>query len=386
VLEHADDAIVAAVTLSDRYVTDRNLPDKAIDVLDEACSKLKISDNKSVGGSVPFVTAENIAEVISKSTGVPVTKLTGGDREILASLEDELKKGIIGQDKAVSFISKAIRRSRAGVSDANRPVGSFMFLGRTGVGKTEVCKVLAKHLFSNEKSLIKLDMSEFTESHSISKLIGSPPGYVGYDDGAVLCDRVRRNPYCIVLFDEIEKAHPDIYNVLLQVLDEGRLTDNRGKTTSFRNAMIIMTSNTGVENLSKTATIGFSTGDEASNGEETLIMNGLKKRFRPEFINRIDNVVVFNSLTADDVLKIAHLRVNELIRKMDGAGITLKVDASVVKMIVDKGFDREFGARPIKRLIQTELEDPIAEKICSSDTATKYCHVTLDDGKPKFTF
>ena len=364
-LNIGDDAIVAAVTLSDRYVTDRNLPDKALDLLDEACAKVKV--NKKNPTDVAFITSDNIAEVLSKATGIPVKKMTAGDKEGLVNLEQELAKSIIGQGKALEYIAKAIRRSRVGVGDPNRPVGSFMFLGRTGVGKTEVCKVLAKHLFANDKALIKLDMSEFTEAHSVSKLIGSPPGYVGYDDGAVVCERVRRCPYCIVLFDEIEKAHPDVYNVLLQILDEGRLTDNRGKTTSFRNAIIIMTSNCGVDNLTKTAHIGFSTTDDASSKEEEQIMAGLKKRFRPEFINRIDNIVVFNSLTEDDVLKIARLRVNELVLKMESVGVTLSVDDAVIREIVKKGYSKEYGARPIKRLIQTELEDKMAEHILTND-------------------
>jgi len=380
-LNIGDDAIVASVNLSDRYITDRNLPDKAIDMLDEACARVKVNRQ---GGDVPFITAEQIAEAVARATGVPVSKMTGDDRENLKNLEEELKKGIIGQDVALSFIAKAIRRSRAGVSDANRPVGSFMFLGRTGVGKTEVCKVLAKQLFSNDKSLIKLDMSEYGEAHSVSKLIGAPPGYVGFDDGAVVCDRVRRNPYCIVLFDEIEKAHPDVYNVLLQILDEGRLTDNRGKTTSFRNAIIIMTSNCGIENLSKTAQIGFATAD-AGRTEETAIMAGLKKRFKPEFINRIDNVVVFNSLSQDDIRKITALTIANLSRKMEGVGLELKIGQDVINYLAEKGYSAEYGARPIKRLIQTELEDPIAESLLAEGGNKSLC-VALKDGKLEFKF
>jgi ATP-dependent Clp protease ATP-binding subunit ClpC len=376
-----DDAIISSVTLSDRYITERNLPDKAIDVLDEACSKAKVHKTDD---SVVHITYENIAEAVSRTTGVPVAKMSASDRENLANLENDMKKSIIGQDKALTFIAKAIRRSRAGVGDANRPVGSFMFLGRTGVGKTEVCKVLSKILFSNDKALIKLDMSEFTESHSVSKLIGSPPGYIGYDDGAVLCDRVRRCPYCIVLFDEIEKAHQEVYNVMLQILDEGRLTDNRGKTTSFRNALIIMTSNVGIDNITKTAQIGFSTAD-AAGGEEEQVMAGLKKRFRPEFINRIDNVVVFNSLTKDDITKIAGLQIDELKKKMERLGITLKINKEVVAKIVDKGYNKEYGARPIKRLVQTELEDPIAEELMTKQEV-KNCNVILVDGAIKLCF
>jgi ATP-dependent Clp protease ATP-binding subunit ClpC len=377
-----DDAIIAAVTLSDRYITDRNLPDKAFDCMDEACARLRVSKQKD---ATPYISAADIADVVSRATGIPVSKMTGDERANLAELEKNMQKFIIGQDKALSFIARAVRRSRAGVGDANRPVGSFMFLGRTGVGKTEVCKVLAKQLFpNNEKALIKLDMSEYTESHSVSKLIGSPPGYVGFDDASVVCERVRRNPYCIVLFDEIEKAHPDVYNVLLQILDEGRLTDNHGKTTSFRNAIIIMTSNAGVENLSKTAQIGFSTVD-VSKGEEEQIMSGLKKRFRPEFINRIDNIVVFNSLTHEDVLKIAHLQMNALVKKMENIGLGLKIDNDVTEWLVKKYFNAEYGARPIRRAVQTEMEDPIAENIMSAEKPTS-CHVVLGNDKPQFKF
>ena len=362
-----DDAIIAAVNLSDRYITDRNLPDKAIDMLDEACSKLRV--NRS-GDDTPYITADAIADAVSRATGIPVSKMTGGDRENLINLESELKKDVIGQDAAITFIAKAIRRSRAGVGDPNRPVGSFMFLGRTGVGKTEVCRVLSKQLFASERSLIKLDMSEYTEAHSVSKLIGAPPGYVGFDDGAILCDRVRRNPYCIVLFDEIEKAHPDIYNVMLQILDEGRLSDNRGKTTSFRNAIIIMTSNAGVENLSKTSQIGFSSGEGSGNREEELVLQGLKKRFKPEFINRIDNIVVFNSLTLENIVKITDLAVKALGRKMESIGLKLVIGKGVVEHLAKKGYNQEYGARPIRRLVQTELEDPIAETVLSGGEHT----------------
>ena len=377
-LSIGDDAIVAAVSLSDRYITDRNLPDKAIDVLDEACAKVRVTKTDN---TVAYISAENIASVVSRITGVPLNKMTGSDRENLVNLEAEMKKQIIGQDKAISFIAKAVRRSRAGVGDPNRPVGSFMFLGRTGVGKTEVCKVLARQLFSSDKSLIKLDMSEYTEAHSVSKLIGSPPGYVGYDDASVVCERVRRNPYCIVLFDEIEKAHPDVYNVLLQILDEGRLTDNKGRTTSFRNAIIIMTSNSGIDNLAKTAQIGFASSDNTASEEEEKILAGLRKRFKPEFINRIDNIIVFNALSQEDVMKIAALRVDDLKRKIEAVGISLKVDSDVVKFLVEKGYNREYGARPIKRMVQTELEDPMAEEILLHESP-KTCRVTMVDGKP----
>ena len=379
-----EDALKAAVNLTDRYVTDRNLPDKAIDALDEACAKAKIKSQieaAKTGGveRKATISTENIAEVISIATKIPITNLTSDERSNLIDLENNLKKTIVGQDKAIEVIAKAVRRSRAGVNDASRPIGSFMFLGRTGVGKTEVCKVLAKQLFLTDNALIKLDMSEFQESHSVSKLVGSPPGYVGYDDASVVCERVRRNPYCIVLFDEIEKAHADVYNVLLQILDEGRLTDSKGKTTSFRNAMIIMTSNVGVDNLSKTQKIGFSQ-EENSNIEEEAMMAGLKKKFKPEFINRIDNVVVFNSLSRDDVTKIAEININKLVSRLKKNEISLSVSKSAVEFIADKGFSPEYGARPLRRVIQSEVEDKIAEHILAN-SAGRHISVDEQDGK-----
>jgi len=371
----SDAAIHSAVHLSDRYITDRNLPDKAIDLLDEACAKLKLRG----ATTATTIAAENIAEVVSKQTGIPVTKLTAGDKDKLATLESELNKVIIGQQKAITAIAKAVKRARAGVADANRPSASFMFLGRTGIGKTEVCKQLATSLFSNEKSFIKLDMSEFSESHSVSKLIGSPPGYVGYDDASALCERVRRNPYSLVLFDEIEKAHPDIYNVLLQILDEGRLTDNKGKTTSFRNTIIVMTSNVGVANLSKTKKIGFSSGDETLE-EETAMREGMKKRFKPEFLNRIDNIIVFNSLGKEEITQITKIMVEKLVKKMAGLGVTLNIGEGIINHLSGRGFDPEYGVRPLRRVIQNELEDPIAEAVLANEN-TKSITATLTDGK-----
>jgi len=377
-IEIGGDAIVAAVTMSDRYIPDRNLPDKAIDMIDEACAKAKIAGRISVA-----ISSNDIAEVISKATGVPVTKLTSDEKEKLITIEEDLKKYIIGQDRAIETIAKAVRRSRAGVADPNRPVGSFMFLGRTGIGKTEVCKQLAKLLFINDKSLIKLDMSEFSESHSTSKLIGSPPGYVGYDDASALCERVRKNPYCLVLFDEIEKAHPDVFNVMLQILDEGRLTDSKGKTTSFKNALVIMTSNVGVENLSKTKKIGFA-GEEDAQEEEQLVLAGLRKKFKPEFINRIDNIIVFNTLSKSDVRKIAKIHTDYLTKKLVGLGIELELSSAVLDNLVERGYDKELGVRPLRRLIQTELEDKIAERILTKEF--KKVDVDIFDDKLKFNF
>jgi len=390
-VEIQQDALVTAVTLSDRYITDRHLPDKAIDVLDEACSKAKIKAQLDAAtarkeeADKPVITSDNIAEAVSLWTKIPVSRLTEGEKHGLINLEAELKKAIVGQDHAVEYIARAVRRGRAGIADPNRPIGTFMFLGRTGVGKTEVCKVLAKHLFLSDKALIKLDMSEYQEAHSVSNLTGAPPGYVGYDDASQLCERVRRNPYCVVLFDEIEKAHPDIYNVLLQILDEGRLTDNKGKTTSFRNALIIMTSNIGVENLSRTGKIGFAGEEDVANRDEEVMMQALRKRFKPEFINRIDNVVVFNALIKQSVAKIAEIQVKKLTEKLHNMGLRLSISKSVIAFLVEKGFSHEYGARPLRRVIQSEIEDKIAEQMLT-EQQHKQVYVDAIEGKLSFRF
>ncbi|MDR0384410.1 MAG: ATP-dependent Clp protease ATP-binding subunit [Christensenellaceae bacterium] len=361
-------AIVAAVSMADRYINDRNLPDKAIDVLDEACSKNKIRH-------INKVNVENIAEVISSVTKIPLSKITAKEIENLNSLEGELKEKIIGQDAAVDAIVRAVKRSRSGISDRDKPTGSFIFLGRTGVGKTEVCKVLAKQLFDTDRAFIKLDMSEFAEAHSVSKLIGSPAGYVGYEDESVLCDKVRRNPYCLVLFDEIEKAHPDIYNVLLQVLDEGKLTNGHGRAVSFKNAIIVMTSNVGVKDIIHKNAIGFGSENlEEQMGEEEIILNGMKKRFPPEFINRIDNVIVFNSLKKEDVMKIARIHLENLKKKLSSVGVEFIYSDKVVKQLAEKGYDREYGIRPLKRVIQKEIEDKVSEAIIMENITRYECN------------
>jgi len=345
-------ALNAAVLLSNRYIFDRNLPDKAIDVLDKACAKSRIK----AGHNLSIITDNEIATVIAEMTKIPVSKINSNDQKNLMNLEKDLQAVIIGQDKAIDAIARAVRRNRSGINDANRPIGSFFFLGRTGVGKTEVCKQLSQILYDTEKAFIKLDMSEFSESHSVSKIVGAPPGYMGYNDGSNLCNRVRHNPYCLVLFDEIEKAHADIYNLMLQILDEGRLTDSHGKVVSFRNALIVMTSNVGVSEIPANSDL---TPDE----EEQFIMAGMRKKFSPEFINRIDNVVVFNTLTQADIEKIVDLQMKKLTKRLAAVNVTLHYSDAVVSWVASHGYQKNYGVRPIRRLIQTQIEDKISEQI-----------------------
>ncbi len=345
-------ALNAAVLLSNRYIFDRNLPDKAIDVLDKACAKARIK----AGHGMSTITDTDIATVIAEMTKIPLNKINANDQKNLMDLEKDLQAVIIGQDKAISAVAKAVRRNRSGINDANRPIGSFFFLGRTGVGKTEVCKQLSQILYDTEKAFIKLDMSEFSEPHSVSKLVGAAPGYVGYDDGSNLCNRVRHNPYCLVLFDEIEKAHSDIYNLMLQILDEGRLTDSHGKVTSFRNALIVMTSNVGVSEIPNDR-------DLKPEEEEKYILDGMRKKFSPEFINRIDNVVVFNTLTRDDIEKIVALQMQKLSKRLAAVNVTMHYTDAVVSWIAEHGYQKNYGVRPIRRLIQTQIEDKVSEQI-----------------------
>lgn len=345
-------ALNAAVLLSNRYIFDRNLPDKAIDVLDKACAKARIK----AGNTLITITNNEIAAVISEITKIPLNKINLDDQKNLMNLEKDLQKVIIGQDKAVSSIAKVIRRSRSGINDANRPIGSFFFLGRTGVGKTEVCKQISQILHDTEKAFIKLDMSEFSEAHSVSKIVGAPPGYLGYEDGSNLCNRVRHNQYCLVLFDEIEKAHSDIYNLLLQILDEGRLTDSHGKVVSFRNALIVMTSNVGVNKIPTNREV---TPEE----EEKYILEGMRKKFSPEFINRIDNVIVFNTLSQSDIEKIVEIQMQKLFKRLSAVNVELKYNNQVVTWLAENGYEKDYGVRPIRRLIQTQIEDKISELI-----------------------
>ena len=408
-----DEAISAAANLSDRYITDRSLPDKAIDLIDEACSRAKVNFTlkpqkvreledkiKSISASrdeaslqrnyekaaklqSEIINLENelksqndtivkkkgsgqigeneIAEVVSKWTGIPVTKLTEGEKEKLLHLEEILHKRVVGQDEAINAISKAIRRARVGLQDSKRPIGSFLFMGPTGVGKTELSKAIAEALFDNENNIIRIDMSEYMESHTVSKLIGAPPGYVGFDDGGQLTEQVRRKPYSVVLFDEIEKAHPEVLNSLLQILDDGRLTDNQGRTVSFKNTVIIMTSNIGASEIRSQKQLGFGSESGERANEREIYMDALKKKFKPELINRIDVICIFESLSKQDLLKIAHIMLDGMNKRLKGLRVEVKPEA--LEFIVAKGSNLIYGARPLKRFMEQEIEDRIAEKI-----------------------
>ena len=422
-----DEAIEAAVKLSERYINDRYLPDKAIDLIDEAASRARLKTyvepdslkqleeeisninkdkeeavrtqkfekaaafrdkekelklkyekeqnkwkNKN-NKSVTDITEENIAEVISNWTGIPAKKITEDENVRLRNLEKNLHERVIGQEEAVSAVSKAIRRGRVGLKDPKRPIGSFLFLGPTGVGKTELSKALAESLFGDENAMIRIDMSEYMEPHSVSKLIGSPPGYVGFDDGGQLTEKVRRKPYSVVLFDEIEKAHPDVMNMLLQILEDGRLTDSQGRTVNFKNTVIIMTSNIGARLITDKKSLGFVKEDTKENDEKNNkkeyeetkkeVMEALKKELRPEFINRIDEIIVFHKLTDKEIDKIIDLMLKEVVNRLKEQKINIELDKSVKKLIADKGIDKNFGARPLRRTIQNILEDTLAEEI-----------------------
>ena len=426
-LKISDEAIVSAVELSIRYITDRFLPDKAIDLIDEAASKVRLKENtppmsikeleekiqsidkekeeairsqdfekaakvrdeqdklkkkletvknewrKSSSRHYDLVDANSVAEVVSLWTGVPVNKIVEEEAEKLLNLEDILHKRVVGQNEAVTSISKAIRRSRAGLKDPNRPIGSFLFLGPTGVGKTELSKALAEAHFGDENQIIRIDMSEYMEKHSVSRMIGSPPGYVGYDEGGQLTEKVRKQPYSVVLFDEIEKAHHDVFNILLQILDEGRLTDSKGRLVDFKNTIIIMTSNVGATKIKQQKTLGFTT---ISNEEKEVdeyeqmkecIMSELKKQFRPEFLNRIDDIIVFHALNENHISKIVTLMTEHVIKRLEEMNISLEIDDKTINLIAKSGIDLEYGARPLKRAIQKELEDELSEAILKGD-------------------
>ena len=417
-VSYDDDALVAAARLSARYINDRFLPDKAIDLIDEAASKVRLSllsdpkvqtdlkeklleierkqeellrnndiegfsalkkeaekiqkridkksGNKKTAEPVS-VTVQDIESVVASLTKIPIERLSESESSKLIRLEEELAKSVIGQSEAVGAVSRAIKRGRVGLKEANRPIGSFLFLGPTGVGKTELSKTLARVLFGTENALIRVDMSEYMEKHTVSKMIGSPPGYVGFEEGGQLSEKVRRNPYSVVLFDEIEKAHPDVFNILLQVLDDGHITDSNGRKVSFKNTIIIMTSNAGANRIIDPKKLGFITQtDEASEHDrmKSGVMDEVKNTFKPEFINRIDEIVVFRTLSDDDLKKIVSLQTKELCeRALEARGIRLKITDSAKKLVAAKGTDKKFGARPIRRAIQTMLEDPLALEI-----------------------
>ncbi len=420
-----DDALVAAAEYADRYISDRFLPDKAIDLIDEAGSRLRIrsmttptdlkdlddaiekarkakedaidaqdfekaaslrdeekklierrqnreSEWRSEGmDTVLTVDEEVIAEVLSTWTGIPVFKLTQEETEKLLHMEEELHKRVIGQEQSIQAVSKAIRRTRAGLKDPKRPSGSFIFLGPSGVGKTELAKTLAEYLFGDEDSLIHLDMSEYMEKHTVSRLIGSPPGYVGYDEGGQLTEAVRRKPFSVVLFDEVEKAHPDVFNTLLQILEDGRLTDSQGRTVDFKNTILIMTSNLGTKNLTAPS-VGFVQADDDSMYEKMKrqVDDELKKHFRPEFLNRIDDVIVFHPLTKEEVKEIVDLMIQRVKRQLAAKGLDLELTDSLKGWLAEKGYDPQLGARPLRRTIQRELEDKLSERILFGEFET----------------
>jgi len=416
-----DEAIVAAVKFSDRYITDRFLPDKAIDLIDEAGSKVRLKSftappdlkkleeqfeklRKEKEDSIrsqefekaarirdeeqklkselekaknewyqksqvktDTVTEEHIAEVVASWTGIPVKKLAEEETERLMKMEDVLPQRVIGQEEAVKAVSKAIRRGRVGLKDPKRPVGSFIFLGPTGVGKTELCKALAEALFGEENSIVRIDMSEYMEKHSVSRLVGSPPGYVGYDEGGQLTEKVRRKPYSVVLFDEVEKAHPDVFNILLQILEDGRLTDSQGRTVDFRNTVIIMTSNVGARMITEPKRLGFaSPNEEKSKSYQDMknnVMGELKNTFKPEFLNRVDEIIVFHPLEETHIKQIVRLMLDSLTKRIQSNDIKLEVSDKAVDHLANKGYDMIYGARPLRRAIQSDVEDKLAEEI-----------------------
>ena len=361
---YSKEAIEACVRMSDRYITDRCLPDKAIDIMDEAGSMVRLKNPKRTGN----VTPDDVASVLSKMTGIQAGRIAENEGSRLLKMNHKLKSRIIGQDEAVEKVVKAIQRNRAGIKDPNKPIGTFMFFGPTGVGKTQLAKSLAEYLFDSEDNMIRLDMSEYMEKFNVSRLIGAPPGYVGFEEGGQLSERVRRKPYCVVLLDEIDKAHPDIFNLLLQVMDEGRLTDSNGRTVSFRNTIVIMTSNVGSRELEEYGNgMGFSTSVRNVRGNrKTVLEKAVKKAFPPEFINRVDEQVFFNSLTKEDIAKIIDIELKGLKRRVKEAGYDLNVTAAAKRFTADLGYDPSYGARPLKRAVQKYIEDPVSEHIISS--------------------
>ena len=358
---YTDEALEACVRMSERYISDRCLPDKAIDAMDEAGSMVRLKNPKRIG----IVTAEDVAEVISKMTGIPSGRVAEGESTRLVKMREKISRRIIGQDDAIDKVVRAIQRNRAGIKDPGKPIGTFIFFGPTGVGKTQLAKSLAEFLFDSEENMIRLDMSEYMEKFNVSRLIGAPPGYVGFEEGGQLSERVRRKPYCVVLLDEIEKAHPDVFNLLLQVMDEGRLTDSNGRTVSFRNTILIMTSNVGSRELDEYGSgVGFNTaGRNVQVNRKSVLEKAVKKAFPPEFINRVDEQVFFNPLTKEDIGKIIDIELKGLKQRVQEAGFELSITAGAKRFVADAGYDPNYGARPLKRAIQKYIEDPVSEHI-----------------------
>ena len=361
---YTDEAIEACVRMSDRYITDRCLPDKAIDAMDEAGSMVRLKNPKKTG----HVTAEDVASIISKMTGIPSGRIAEGEGNKLMKMRAKLQGRIIGQDDAIDKVVRAIQRNRAGIKDPGKPIGTFLFFGPTGVGKTQLAKALAEYLFDSEENMVRLDMSEYMEKFNVSRLIGAPPGYVGFEEGGQLSERVRRKPYCVVLLDEIEKAHPDVFNVLLQVMDEGRLTDSNGRTVSFRNTIVIMTSNVGSRELEEYGSgVGFNTaGRNVQGNRKSVLEKAVRKAFPPEFINRVDEQIFFNSLTKEDIEKIIDIELKGLKNRVKEAGFELNVTPAAKRFVAEAGYDPSYGARPLKRAIQKHIEDPVSEHIIMS--------------------
>jgi ATP-dependent Clp protease ATP-binding subunit ClpC len=444
-VNYDQEAIDACVKLSDRYITDRLLPDKAIDVMDEVGARVhlkninvpqnildlekKIEDikveknrvvksqkfeeaaalrdtEKRLGEELDKAKAqweeeskhkrypigeEEIAEVISMMTGIPVKRMVEAETQKLRKMADEMKAMVVGQDEAISKVVKAIQRNRVGLKDPKKPIGTFIFLGPTGVGKTELARALARHMFDSEDALIRIDMSEYMEKFTVSRLIGAPPGYVGYEEGGQLTERVRRKPYSVILLDEIEKAHPDIYNILLQVLDDGQLTDGLGRKVDFKNTLIIMTSNIGVRQLKDFGEgVGFATASRVQNQDEAnkaVIEKALKRTFSPEFLNRIDDVIIFNSLTKDHIFEIIDILMKGVMKRLTNLGFSLELTEAAKGFIADKGYDQQFGARPLHRAIQKYLEDPLAEEILNMNIKPgDVLEADLDKENGKLTF
>ena len=439
-----DAALEAAASLSKRYVTDRFLPDKAIDLIDEASARARIKtleapdELKALERSIddlrkekeeaaaaqefekaaylrdeerkakeqseqwrrewtekqnkiqPEITAEAIAEIVAESTGIPVTQLTEEESRRLLRMEDELRKRVVGQDEALHAVARAVRRARSGMKDPKRPVGSFLFLGPTGVGKTELARSLAEFLFGSEEAMIRIDMSEYMERHEAAKLIGAPPGYVGFEEGGKLTEAIRRRPYSVVLFDEIEKAHPDVFNVMLQLLEDGRLTDGKGHVSDFRNCVVIMTSNVGVTENMRTRALGFGGAEEAAAADRRkmreTVTEAARKAFRPEFLNRIDEILVFDPLGKDELLRIVDIMLGEVEQRARENGVEIEADESAKKFILDKGYDPKYGARPLRRTIQRMVEDEISNRLLEGElSAGDRIKVSSDGEKLEFT-